>query len=114
VEQPRGGLVRRFSVPAAASNLVDHEVDLRISFKSLAPSAITSYTVSFPWLCDSFVFQLVVSDSPSYLIDTAGMKGNPELKVTREDVGRIEYTSSDLILPGSFLSFEWKFREREH
>ena len=112
LEQRAGGLVRRFSVPAEASGLVGHEVDICISFKGLTPSAITNYTVSFPWLCDSFVFRLVVKDSPWYLVDTVGMKGTPKLDVTRDDIG-IEYASTDLILPGSFLAFEWKFKEGE-
>jgi len=112
-EALEGGLVRRFSVPATRPDLVGPEIDIRIGFKSLTPSAITNYTVSFPWLCDSFVFGLTVAGSPSYLVATRGMKGSPDLKDKREGAGRIQYSSEDLILPGSFLRFEWKFRGGE-
>jgi hypothetical protein len=110
-EPLEGGLVRRFSVPTTRPDLVGPEIDIRIGFKSLTPSAITNYTVSFPWLCDSFLFRLTVAGSPSYLVATRGMKGSPDLKDKREGVGRIQYTSDDLILPGSFLRFEWKFKD---
>lgn len=102
-------LFRLFLLPPEASHLISEEVVIDISFRGLLPTAITDYTVSFPWLCDTFTVRVTVDGKPSYLIDSQAMRGLPKLDVKREQQGKMEYSSKDLILPDSYIRFEWGF-----
>ncbi len=112
VEQVDDGLVRRFLLPKEAISCVDQEVEIKISFRSVLPAEITDYTVMFPWLCDGFTVRLGIEGNPSYLVDSQAMRGVPSLQIKREQHEKIEYSSQDLILPGSYIRFEWGFENR--
>jgi pimeloyl-ACP methyl ester carboxylesterase len=111
IEQVTDGFVRRYSLPQEALGLIGQEVEIDISFRSLLPGEITDYTVSFPWLCDSFRAQIALDASPAFLVDSQAMRGNPEFKVNKDQLGKIEYRSNDVIFPGSYIRFEWEVRE---
>ena len=108
-ESPKDGLVRSFAVPPAAASLVNQEAVVDVAFRGLLPNVINDYTMQFPWLCDSFVARITVMGNPAYLITGQGMRA--ALQSQREQQGKLEYSSNDLILPGSFLQFEWGYEK---
>jgi hypothetical protein len=104
---PNDGLVRNFTLPPEAASLVNQEAVIDVAFRGLLPNVINDYTMQFPWLCDGFVARATVMGNPSYLIANHGMRVS--LQSQREQHGKVEYSSDDLILPGSFLQFEWDY-----
>jgi hypothetical protein len=102
------GFAAKLGVPDV---LVGQECVIDISFRSLIPSGITDYTVQFPWLCSGFRTRVTVNGAPSYLVGTTAMRGNPEIRMIREGATKLEYSSADLVLPESFIRFEWEIPE---
>jgi pimeloyl-ACP methyl ester carboxylesterase len=102
-------IFRPFLLPPEASHLVGAEVIISISFRGILPTAITDYTVSFPWFCDCFTVRVAVDGNPSYLADRQAMLGLPKLVVEREQQAKVAYYSKDLIFPDSYIRFEWDF-----
>jgi pimeloyl-ACP methyl ester carboxylesterase len=106
---PNDGLVREFTLPQQAEFLLDQEAVVDVSFLGLLPNLINDYTMQFPWLCDGFVATITVMGSPTYLITSQGMRA--AIQTQREpQAGKAEYSSDDLILPDSFLQFEWAWQ----
>lgn len=103
------GLVQHFDVPQEALRFVGHEVVIDVAFRALLPVSINDYTVEFPWLCDRFNASVTVKGGPSYLIASQALRGSAAVHSKREQQGKIEYSSEDLILPGSYIQFEWSF-----
>ncbi len=112
IEQVTDGFVRRYSLPQDAVDLIGQEVEISISFRSLLPAEITDYTVSFPWLCDSFLLHVAMDVPPAFLVDSQAMRGSPQLKINKDQLGKIEYRSDDVIFPGSYVRFEWEAKEQ--
>lgn len=112
LEEESEGMVRCYKLPEEASGLIGQEIFIDIRFKGVLPVTVTDYTVWFPWLCDSFNARVTVDGSPSYFIDSKAMRGDPILRSKRDPQCEIEYSSEDLILPGSSISFEWGFENR--
>jgi pimeloyl-ACP methyl ester carboxylesterase len=112
IEHFSDGFLRRYSLPPEALSLVGQEVEISITFRSLTPMEITDYTVSFPWLCDTFTVRVALDCSPSFLVDSQAMRGNPELTINKDQLGKIEYRSEDVIFPGSYIRFEWGVKEQ--
>jgi pimeloyl-ACP methyl ester carboxylesterase len=104
---PDDGLVRDFTLPPEAAFLVNQEAVVDVAFRGLLPNVVNDYTMQFPWLCDGFVARVTVTGNPSYLITSQGMRA--ALRSQREQQGKVEYSSDDLILPESFLQFEWGY-----
>lgn len=102
------GLAVTLGVPDV---LVGQDCVIDISFRSLIPSGITDYTVQFPWLCSGFRTRVTVNGGPSYLVGTTAMRGNPKIGMIREGATKLEYSSADLVLPESFIRFEWEIPE---
>jgi pimeloyl-ACP methyl ester carboxylesterase len=109
LENLNDGLVRLYSLPAAAAGLAGQDVVVNVRFQSLLPKAITDYAVEFPWLCDGFAVSATVQGGPGYFIASQAFRGSSRVETTREVQRRIEYTSADVALPGSRIQFEWKF-----
>jgi len=106
-ELPKDGLVRSFTLPPEAAWLINQEAVVDVAFRALLPNVINDYTMQFPWLCDGFVVRVTVMGNPSYLITGQGMRA--ALQSQREQQWKVEYSSNDLILPNSFLQFEWGY-----
>jgi pimeloyl-ACP methyl ester carboxylesterase len=110
IETVTDGFVRRYSLAPDAAIFIGTEVEINITFRSLLPIEITDYKVSFPWLCDTFTARVAITDPPSFFVDSQAMRGNPELTINKDQLGKIEYRSKDVIFPGSYIQFEWKVR----
>lgn len=78
------GLMVELSVPAQGATLVGQECVIDIAFRGLIPSAITDYTVQFPWLCYGFTTRVTVNGDPNYLVGTTAMRGNPAVTPVKE------------------------------
>jgi len=109
IEFPNDGLVRTFLIPQEAADLIGEEAFVNVSFRGLLPSAINDYEVQFPWLCDGFIVRATVKGGPSYIATSQGMRGSAILQSKKEQQGKVEYSSEDLIFPGSYLHVEWGF-----
>jgi hypothetical protein len=109
VQKVNDGLVQRFDVPQEAEGLIGKEVMIDVAFRALLPVLINDYTVEFPWLCDGFNVSMTVKGNPSYLIASQALRGSATVRSTKEQQGKAEYSSQDLILPGSYIQFEWNF-----
>jgi pimeloyl-ACP methyl ester carboxylesterase len=109
VQKVNDGLVQRYDVPEEAHGLVGKEVLVDVAFSALLPISINDYTVEFPWLCDGFNVSVTIKGGPSYLIASQALRGSATVHSKREQLGKVEYSSEDLILPGSYLQFEWNF-----
>jgi len=112
LEQVNDGLVRRFQLPPHAADLVGREAIIDVAFRSIIPAAITDYTMDFPWLCDGFAVRVAIKGNPSYLVANQAMRGHAAPAPIREHQGKVEYSSEELVLPGSSIQFEWAFDER--
>jgi len=64
--------------------------------------------VRFPWLAEGFRATVSVKGNPKYFIAVPGMLGKPKIEIEREFSNKIQLSSKDLILPGSFIRFEWQ------
>jgi hypothetical protein len=107
VQNVNDGLVRPFDVPQEAVRLVGDEVVIDVAFHALLPTLINNYTVQFPWLCDGFNVSVTVKGGPSYLVASQALRGIAVQ--SKRDPGKVEYSSEDLVLPGSYLQFEWNY-----
>lgn len=107
IQNINDGLVRSFDVPQEAAGLVGGEVVIDVEFHALLPTLINNYTVQFPWLCDGFDVSVTVKGGPSYLIASQALQGITVQ--SKSEQGKVEYSSEDLILPGSYLQFEWNY-----
>lgn len=113
LELVNDGLVRPFLLPPEAYGLVGTEAEIDVAFRGLLPDAISDYTMEFPWLSDGFTVRVTVKGKPSYLISSQAMRGRVTCKSKREQQGKLELSSEDLILPGSYIRFEWDSEKRE-
>jgi pimeloyl-ACP methyl ester carboxylesterase len=112
LEASEDGLIRTFVIPHEAAELVGQNAIVKVAFRGLLPAAIRDYTVEFPWLCDGFVTRVAVNGHPTFLIASQAMRGQATLESKKEHSDKMEYSSKDLILPGSYLRFEWGFADR--
>jgi pimeloyl-ACP methyl ester carboxylesterase len=108
VDPKNGVAIRRFSFPQEAKHFVGREAVVDVSFRGLLSPPHTGYTVRFPWLAEGFRATVSVKGNPKYFIAVPGMLGKPKIEIEREFSNKIQLSSKDLILPGSFIRFEWQ------
>ena len=102
-------LICEFALPPAAQHLHGKDALININFRSIRPSASCDYTATFPWACDTFRINVTVRGQPKYLIYSSGMRGTAAIQTNRQHQTKLECASTDLILPGSTIQFDWSF-----
>jgi hypothetical protein len=98
------GVVSAFRVPPEAKKLIGNEVDLQVSFESIMPAEVQTFTVEFPWLCDGFRIEAAIQANSNYLGVSPFMTGSTLASVTPEDLGSVKkamIASNELALPNS-------------
>jgi hypothetical protein len=102
-------LIREYALPSEAQHLSGKEARIQVSFVSVMPSESCDYTAVFPWLCNGFTLGVSVHGQPRYLLYSSGMRGTASIQSGGQHQSKLQCSSTDLILPGSTLQFEWKF-----
>jgi hypothetical protein len=103
-------VMREFRLPREAKRLIDKEVQLQISFRSLTPTSLCHFTVEFPWLtfrCDA---QVVIHGKNQYVIKSNHSWGDSLPSVNMEDYGnmsKVRIRSDDLVMPRSSVDIRW-------
>lgn len=105
-------VVCQFELDASCSLFVGSEVVLHLSFDSVGPCSISSFTMGFPWLTIgvSGTFDVVSEDDVS--IDNH-LFPSESLSLRVENLGnvkRVHVRSDDLVLPDSFFRVSWQRR----
>lgn len=109
IEIANESLIREFLLPSEAQHLCGRETLIHINFRSIKPAASCDYTAVFPWACDSFTMNVTVRGQPRYLLYSSGMRGTAAIQSDRQHETKLQCSSTDLILPGSTIQFDWGF-----
>lgn len=102
-------VIREFALPPEAQHICGKEALIQISFHSIKPTASCDYTAAFPWACDSFSINVTLRGQPRYLVYSSGMRGTATIQSDRQHQTQLQCSSTDLILPGSTIQFDWGF-----
>jgi hypothetical protein len=103
------GLVCPFSLPADASTLIGKHVRVNVTFRSLLPAFMQSYHVEFPWLCEGFSTVVTIERPGAVLMASQAMRGAGQAQRMEEAHGKIQFSSSGVVVPSSAIQFEWRF-----
>jgi hypothetical protein len=111
---PEGWLRRQFYLPPESQSLVGKEVQFELIYDSLAPKALTSFSVFYPWLTDGCQCQVKVFDDldcfdcfPHF---AAGQSIAPEFE-TQSTISRgVTVSTDDIILPNCTFDLHWTRR----
>lgn len=111
VESPEvvdDGIVAGIHLP---KQFIGTEARVTIAFRTLLPCDIKQYRIWFPWLCETFSATVSFERGVEYVAAYQAMRGSIEADIEEETFGKMRFHSQALILPESYIQFEWAFNK---
>lgn len=113
---PAGWLRRRFELGSGAQDLVGEEVDFELTYQSLAPKSLTSFSVFYPWLTDGCTCHVHVHDDlDNFVCLTHFALGQPihaKVEAPSKSGRGVTVSTEDVILPGASFELNWSRRSQ--
>src|SRR5205823_3996220 len=100
--------------PAESAALVGEEVEVALTYESVAPKGLTTFSVFYPWLTLGCQCEVQVRDDLDCFLCVphfaAGQYVHPQVEPASK-VGRgVTVSTEDVILPGSAFDVHWTRR----
>jgi len=111
VERIGSSLLRTFPLPDEAMGCLGEEVTFDLTYRSVAPQALTSFFVMFPWLTDQATAQVTVLGQLKFLSFIPRLASDKDVSIQAEKVphkGEALVKATNLVLPGSSVEFRWE------
>jgi pimeloyl-ACP methyl ester carboxylesterase len=101
-------IVRSFQVP---EDRLGEDVRISARFTSLLSPHSKGFMLQIPWLTTGFRVTAQVEGDPQYFTSSSSAYGEDLKKETEK--GKIKYSTSGLVLPGSSFRFNWAISKPE-
>jgi pimeloyl-ACP methyl ester carboxylesterase len=107
-------LIRQFDLPAEALPLIGQEITLSLKYESVAPRAVTEFSLFFPWLTDGCNAQITIHDDVEFLSPSFSLANHSTVNVDPEPAknkGMVLIETKDVLLPNSSVDIRWQRKQ---